>query len=323
MTAPTKNIAESVRELIEANGDISFVHMPANVLTEPLLVSHPQVRVISDLTEKMRSAAQYMRPARRSGTARLATLQSLIDWANRFKGESSALYANPDQSSPSLTCIANYHAAGGADLDGTGFDLTAQHCDHRGTYAFPLSKEWKRWMAVSGKPLDKDEMGQFIEDNAKDFIDPTPALMNPSLPETMPWEDRMIEIAQKINGRFGHHLKLVEMARAFQVYETSNIGVSSNRDTGESTINFISEHKDADGQPIRIPNLFLIAIPVFESGVMYRLPVRFQYRKAGATVKFMLTVYDPARAFDDAFAEAIEIAGKETGLPVFAGTPEA
>ena len=50
--------------------------------------------------------------------------------------------------------------------------------------------------------------------------------------------------------------------------------------TGEITINFAEQHKDGAGAPIRIPNLFLIAVPVFEAGDAYRIPVRLRYRLA-------------------------------------------
>lgn len=326
MTEPTKNVAETVRDLMTESADFSFITTPdpEQPLTAPVLVTVPLGRKVEDITKNLREAAQYLKPARRKGTAKLATLQSLIDWANRFKGETSILYANPDRSAPSLTCIANYHAEGGPQLDANTPDEAANYGDHRGVYAFPLSKEWQRWMKISGKPLGKDDMGQFIEDNAKDFIDPTPALLNPGTVEPgAEWEQRLIEVAQKIGGRFGQHLKLVHMSREFQAYEISNLSVSSNRDTGESTIAFVNEHKTPTGEPLKIPNLFLIAIPVLESGVLYRLPVRFQYRKSGGALQFVLTIYDPDRAFDDAFNEAVQTATEKTELPMLAGVAEA
>lgn len=325
MTEPTKNVAETVRDLMTNAQDISFITKPdpEQALTVPVIVSVPSGRKVEDITDSIRKAALYLKPARRKGTAKLATLKSLIDWANRFKGETSIIYANPDRAAPSLTCITNYHAAGKPTLDAATPDETANYGDHRGVYNFPLSKEWKRWLAISGKPMSKDDMGQFIEDNAKDFIDPTPALLNSGAVDPQAeWEKRMIEVAQKIGGRFGQHLKLVQMSREFQAYEVSNLSVSSNRDTGESTIAFVNEHKTQTGEPLKIPNLFLIAIPVLESGVLYRLPVRFQYRKQGGGVMFILTIYDPDRAFDDAFEEAIQQAEIGTELPVLLGIPE-
>ncbi|WP_420010598.1 DUF2303 family protein [Tateyamaria sp.] len=82
------------------------------------------------------------------------------------------------------------------------------------------------------------------------------------------------------------------------------------------------EHKAPDGKPLQIPNLIIIAIPVFMGGAPYRMPVRFRYRKLGGEVRFILSIYNPEKAFEAAFKEAVEAATTETDLPTFMGTPE-
>ena len=69
-------------------------------------------------------------------------------------------------------------------------------------------------------------------------------------------------------------------------------------------------------------NLIIITIPVFLNGAPYRMPVRFRYRKAGSAVKFTLSIYNPERAFEAAFDEALKIAEEATELPIFRGHPE-
>lgn len=323
MSEEIVNIAETMRQTVEELAPHEVVNLGnLRPFHDAHIITHAAARTVENLTDEHRNAAEYLKPARRRGTAKLATLDSLIDWANRFKGESSVLFVDPKITSPSLTCIANYHGQGPAVIDQDNGDATAQHCDHRGVYSFPMSKEWIKWAAISNTLMGKDEMGQFIEDNAKDILDPTPALLGGSPDKAELWEERMLAIAQKIQGRFGQHSKLIEMSREFLINETSNLQVTSNRDTGESTINFVNEHQAADGKPLRIPNLFLIAIPVFESGALYRLPIRFQYRKKGGAVLFMFSIYDPESAFDDALNEAVNKAAADTGMPLLSGTPE-
>lgn len=292
-------------------------------LTRPHLVTLPSHRKVEDLTEAHRKALEYLRPARRRGTAQLSDLASLIDWANRFKGETSALYANPDPNKPTLTCIADYHAAGPADPLNPKGDPSARHGAHRAVYSFPLSDEWKAWTQISDEPLDKDVLGEFIEANAKDIMDPTVAILRGGVSEkNEPWENRLIEMAQKIEGRYGQLHQLLALSKRFQVFETSDLKVSTNRDTGEAEVQFLNEHKDAAGQPLNLPNLMIIAIPVFLGGALYRMPVRFRYRKAGSTVKFILSIYNPEKAFKAAFDEAVTEAKAQTDLPLFLGTPE-
>ncbi len=323
-TDSTENVAQTMRDVIS---DLAHHDHIANPEQRDLAAAHlitlPEKRRVHDISAALREAAQYLKPARRRGTAHLADLASLINWANRFKGAETVLYANPDMDAPTLTCIADYHAAGEADVHTPTGDPTARHLAHRAIYDFPLSEDWKAWMRVDGKPLDKDTMGEFIEAQAKDVMDPTPAILKGAVTSAnAPWENRLIETAQKIEGRFGQLSQLLAMSRQFQVYETSNLKVSTNRDTGESEVQFLSEHKTPDGKPLNIPNLIIIAIPVFQGGAPYRMPVRFRYRKVGGEVRFILSVYNPEKAFEAAFNEAIEQARDQTELPTFMGLPE-
>lgn len=319
-----ENPAQTMRAVIENLGEHTIIDTPdmAN-FDEASLVAMPEKRRVEDLTAKIRQAAEYLKPARRKGTAHFSDLASLIAWANRFKGETSALFAKPDMTRPTLTCIADYHQAGPVDLDPAG-DPTARHCHHRAVYDFPLSEEWNAWIGISDKPLEKDEMGEFIEANAKDVMDPTPAVLEGREGDSnKPWENRLIQTARQIEGRYGQLTQLLQMSRQFQVYETSNLTVATNRDTGEAQIQFLNEHKGADGKPLSIPNLIIIAIPVFLGGALYRMPVRFRYRKMGGNVRFIMSVYNPEKAFEAAFKEAVEEATAATELPTFMGTPEA
>ena len=322
---PGENPAETMRKVMEDIGHadpltFSAHHKPG----EPFLVSLPRSRTVQDFTPALHAIAERVKPFHRKGTAKLETLASLIDWTNRFKGETSALFANPDMAQPSLTCIADYHGEGAGTIDPTTGDAAARHCHHRGLYKFPLSDEWKAWMQVSGHPLEKDQMGEFIEANAKDVMDPTPGIIAGKESDKLaPWENRLVRTAQQIEGRFGQLHQLLAMSRQFQVYETSDLKVSTNRDSGEAEIQFLNEHKTADGKPLNIPNLIIITIPVVRGGAPYRMPVRFRYRKSGASVKFILTVYNPEKAFEAAFEEAAAQARDETAVPLFYGTPEA
>lgn len=325
MSDQSQNIADTVAKFILSHAaPFGIQSNEVTDLTKPHMIAHAQTAVVTDLTDKTRAAAEYLKPARRRGTAKLGDLASLIAWANRFKGETSALFANPDMTAPSLICIADYHAGGAPDVLNTSGDPTARHCQHRASYAFPLSDEWKAWVKVSGEPLEKDEMGEFIEAQAKDVMDPTPAMLRRQiLDSNEPWENRLIEIATKIEGRFGQLAQLLAMSRRFQIHETSNMTVQTNRDTGEQQVQFLSEHKDPDGAPLSVPNLIMIAIPVFRGGAPYRMAVRFRYRKVGSALRFILSIYNPEKVFEAAFNEAVAEATEATDLPTFTGTPEA
>ena len=287
------------------------------------LAAVPTDMTVRDLTPELDKLATKLQPWRRTGTAQMADLDSLILWANRHKGETSALYAEVG-TKPKLTCIADYLGAGAPVMDATSRDPNASHMRHRAAYPFPLSPEWQVWTGVSNTPMDGGTLGEFVEANAKDLLDPTPNLlaMTPGARGAEEWEVRMIEIARQIQGRFGQYQTLIQLARNFQVHEVSNVTASLNRDTGEPSIQFLNEHQQPDGSAVSLPNLFMIAIPIFEGGVHYRIPVRFRYRKSGAAVKFIFTLHQADVCLRDAIDEALTRAAAETGLPLFRGQPE-
>ena len=171
--------------------------------------------------------------------------------------------------------------------------------------------------------LKKDDLGEFIEANAKDIMDPTPAILEKETnPDNASWENRLIETAHRIEGKYGQLTQLLALSKQFQVYETSNLTVSTNRNTGEASVQFLNEHKSAGGKPLDLPDLLIIAIPVFRGGAPWRMPVRFRYRKYNGEVRFTLSIYNPEKAFDGALQEAITSAQEKTKIPLLMGTPE-
>ena len=322
-----ENIAQTVAQLMANQADVTVLPPTdiARSLLQPLIVSVPDGRKVVDLTDSLHKAMLLLKPFARKGHATMQTADSLITWANRFKGSESMLFANNKPDQLALTCIADYHGKGQPMIDEDWGDESARHLQHRATYKFPLSKKWEAWMAISGKTKSGSDMGVFLEDNILDVIDPPLSLIKPGIAgaEATEADQRLIEIAQRLEGNYGTGAQLLGMAQSFTVNEKADYTVAQNSTTGEATIQIKSEHLDGAGQPIRVPKLFLIAIPVFENGPAYRIPVRFQYRKMGGTVAFILTLHDPKHSLDHAFTEALHHVQDATELPLLIGTPEA
>lgn len=323
MTQDTpKNIAETVIEEMKRVGEVQFVSLPsAEAPEQPYIVAAPEGMKLHDLTAQHRAVIEALRPLQRKGKAQLADLDSLIAWTNRFKGEATTLFGQIHPT-PKLISVIDYHGSGAPVIDPENGDPAASHGRHTGVYTFPVSEEWKRWAGIHGKSLTKDEFGEFIEDNADDFLDPTPALLAQNTTDAEPWETRMIEIAAKLQGRFGQYAALNLLSREFKVHEVGHLEVKTSRDTGEQKVQFLTEHRDPDGQPLTLPNLFMIAIPVFEEGALYRLAVRFRYRKSGSEVRFIVSLYNADVALRDAAREAMTRAQSETEVPLLMGVPE-
>lgn len=321
-TDTPQNIAETLLEKLPGLMQVEDIDPILNCydLSSPIHVSVPSGRTVKNLQPDFVAAAELHAPLARRGTASLGQIDSFIAWVNRHKGDGSVIFAaTGDQ--PSLTAIIDYNLAGAPSL-GEPRDPLARHGKHRAQHAFPVSDEWNTWTAASGASFSGSELGEFIETHAQDLMAPTPALLGTAEP-TEAWERDMIATAAKMQGRFGTYTSIIQLAREFNVQETSKLQTSTNRDTGETTVIFIDEHTNEQGAPIRIPNLFLIAIPVFENGPAYRIPVRFRYRKKGPSVEFILQLYRSDLAKRDAVDEALKRVVDETDLPLFIGSPEA
>lgn len=106
------------------------------------------------------------RPLYKRGSARLDDADSFIRWFNRFKGDDSRIFADPDATA--FTAIIDYHAAGSGP---GGFQkLTA-------AFGCPLSTEFATWKAKNKQPMAQAEFAEFVEENLPDITTPKPASM--------------------------------------------------------------------------------------------------------------------------------------------------
>ncbi|MFT3966844.1 MAG: DUF2303 family protein [Sphingobium sp.] len=299
-TGPT---IEQIRSLVEKYPEIRLTSItdPVSGVEVPALLGPQGIAPVpaSIFSEYLTG------PRQRSGTSNFTKIESLIDHVNRFKDASSALFAVDDRASPSITAVLDYHHAGAASL--------ARFGKHRSIFAFPLSDEWKAWTKMDGEPMEMGDFAAFLEDRIIDVLHLVEG--EDSLPE---------DLRQFINlcgGTVATPNKLVELSRGLHVHENSAVTQAINLSTGEAQISFQTEHTDANGVPLKVPGLFLIGIPVFKGGPIYRIAARLRYRKQ-AGLKFFYELWRTDRTFDHAFNEACERVRIETGLPLLFGKPE-
>lgn len=302
MTEETKGTISEARELIEeyARAELRTVKEPITGVEAPVLFTAGGASSLpASVFDEYRT-----QPARRKGTATLLDLDSLIAHVNRFKDADTVIFASDNRTSPSITAVLDYHRAG-ADAD-------PRFGGHRAKFAFPLADEWTAWTGGDKKPLRMVEFAAFLEDRIIDVLDD-----KTDLPEDM---DRFVKA---IGGNIASPSKLMEIAVGLKVNEKSAVGETVNLSSGEGEISFVSQHTDAKGAPLKVPNLFLIGIPIFKNGPAYRIAVRLRYRKSEGGLSFWYEMWRADRRFDDAFSEALEKLRTDTGLPVLLGSPEA
>lgn len=277
------------------------------------------------------------RPRHREGTARFFEMESFIVHANRFKDADSALFAKADE--PSLTSVLDYHhantfpnakpvGAGEIVREGATFssrpspdELLAMAKDavhgeprfgkHRGVYTFPVSDEWDAWKDQDDEWMDQAKFAAFIEERIVDVTDPKDAFGSAR------------ELQEALGDvPFAGPSTLLTLANGLYVHVNSRVANKVQRATGETQMMFETSHTDEAGEPLKVPRAFMIKVPVFKHGTLYRLGVRLNYRIQGAQVVWSYKLHAADRAFNDAFRESCEHAHETTGLPLFYGAPE-
>ncbi|QEH81169.1 DUF2303 family protein [Sphingomonas sp. C8-2] len=251
-----------------------------------------------------------VRPRFRHGTANLLSLDALIDHICRFKDEQSVIFADNNRSAPTITAVLDYHPAGGAT------DTAPRFGKHRSHYAFPLSEEWKAWKAMDGKTMPMAAFAEFLEERIVDVVG------------LIAGEDTVSEELQKyINSCGGTETiadpaKLMELSRGLQVYESAVVKQANRLSSGEGELTFEVNHTSQDGKPLKVPSLFLIAIPVFYADGYYRIAARLRYRKTGEGIVFWYDLWRTDHAIDHAFTMACQRVAAATELPLLLGRPE-
>jgi hypothetical protein len=255
------------------------------------------------------------RPERRSGTATLDSLQSFCAHLVTYAGSDTAVFVadarvdrDAGRSVPAeVRTVYDYTPQGG--------DQTAASWQEYGaSYALRWSQEWLDWTRAGESPMDMATFAQFLEERVSDVY----------LGETAP---HILDLIGQLELTLASAGTLVKLSRNFAV----NVGVAVREvrtlSSGEMSVAYEESHRDGEGQAIKVPNAFLIAIPVFEGAPAYQILVRLYYRASGGAVRWQVKMHRPdavRRAAIDQVAESVRTVIRETemNVPVFIGRPE-
>jgi hypothetical protein len=251
-----------------------------------------------------------LRPALRSGTTVLHDLDSFIAWTMRHKDDGSMVFADDaSMTQASLTAIID-HDESGADAP----EHTARFGRHRATYAFPLSREWKEWMAAcTPQGLGAVEFAQFFERRIGDVM-PPPYSIDGSGTEVFESQDPEIrKLVTTLGKKFATVADLVKLTRGIEINVGAKATQRIDRDTGEHQIEFAEENGQGV-ERIKPPNAFLIAIPVLHNGAVLLIAVHLRYRAGGGKVTWFLELHQPERVFEEVFTQALAAVAEKTAL---------
>ncbi|CAB4137812.1 Protein of unkown function DUF2303 [uncultured Caudovirales phage] len=254
----------------------------------------------------------------RAGTAVMLDVASFVAHVRRFMSPESVIFLNPDMAKPTMLAVLDYHDR--VNLPG---DDERQLADgalpragrHKTFYAFPVSVEWKAWAEKDGVQMSQRDFADFMEDRIGDVL-PPPDPNNDA-------DKNALDVARALGGSFAAAADLMAMSRGLKININKAFKEAINRTTGESDLVFVEEHKNEAGQPLRVPGLFRIGIPVFFGEAAYPITVQLRYRPGEGGIKWTYSLYRKDVIFDHAIGQVRQFVGTQTGLPVLLGKPEA
>lgn len=247
------------------------------------------------------------KPERRKGTAIVHDVDSFVRLSRRFKAETSAIFCKGTIEghtiSAQLLSVLNYNPEGVKNAD-------ADWGDHRVQYDFPVSKDLKKWLESDGETFNQKDFAEFLEDNCRDLV----------IGDEGQFEEGFF--GSMGTPKFATPSDIFQLSRGIEVRVNEKVHAAFRHSDGTQNVQFTSEHEGADGQPLRIPDWFVIGIRVFEDGLIYQIPVRLRYRVTQGSIVWFFQIYRMQEIFDIAFDQACRTAARELEMPMFKGTPE-
>ncbi|MDG4903181.1 DUF2303 family protein [Mesorhizobium sp. WSM4962] len=238
-------------------------------------------------------------PDRRKGTATVETLASFIALIERHKDENSAIFGKTSYPDPKLTAVIDYDKEG----------VAARNRSHRIVYAFPLTEEFKSWVAGNAKPMEQEVFAAFLEEHAAELAAPT--------------DGEVSEYERLFKEKMATPSEVVALSRHLEVFVAARAKQGIRLQTGERVVEFAEEHQNAKGESIVVPGVFMVSVPAFVDGDAVRLPARLRYRVTGSKVVWFYQLYRWEFFLREQVGHDLRHASNETGLPAFEGSPEA
>jgi hypothetical protein len=293
-------------------------------------------------------------PRRLIEAATLGTVNAFMDYVERFKTDQTVIFADGNPDRPWLHAIIDYHEASVAGASGP-----APHfCSHTGTYTFPLSDEMVAWKkAADGSLMEMADFAFFLEERLNDISNPPLDWMmieeaerdsicrilnlrddhqptdSVGLPipfgeldlerdeEELPtgYRTKLDKLRAK---RFGTQQQLLTLSQEMSVRSDTRTAQRIDLSSGAKALIFEdNQEAQLQGKRVKVPEMFLIDIPIFDGEERRLMPVRLYYRKVGTSIKWGMQLIDHRRMVRDAVEAAAGNVRCVTAVPVIFGKP--
>jgi len=259
-------------------------------------------------------------PERREGETLLTTVASFVAWVNRHRDDGSMIYAEDDMSEAKLVAVIDHDLAGPelAPLGETHEAHRARYGRSRGRFDFPFSRPWQEWMKVAGpdaEGMKTRELAIFLERRIGDVL-PPPTYQDGATQEIKLniQDPEVLKLVATLGKKLASPSELVTLSKGISVNVDSEAEAKYDLDSGEISMVF-RERNGMGTDKVKVPNLFLIDIPVLNGGDRWMIAVHLRYRTGGGSIVWHLEMHQPERVFE----ETLETVEKDTELAPLRG----
>ena len=125
--------------------------------------------------------------------------------------------------------------------------------------------------------MDQAEFAEFLEANISDMSVPLEV-------ETAQYEDLF-------KTSFAVPTDLIALARGLTIHVGAKVKNAFRTQSGETEMVFEEAHTGANGEPLHVPGLFLIRLPLFVGGTPVGIAARLRYRLANNAIVWSYELY--------------------------------
>lgn len=163
--------------------------------------------------------------------------------------------------------------------------------EHIARFTATESVEWKTWAESNKKPMKQADFAELIEDNLVDIIEPESA-------------------------------HILEVSRSLQAKKAGNFSSALRLDNGDVQFTYEDKTEASAGKgQLKVPEKFVIAIPVYQGGPAYKIEARLRYRISEGALMMWYDLLRPHKSKEHALTEINEQIEIGTELQIFAGNP--
>lgn len=166
------------------------------------------------------------------------------------------------------------------------------HGDHRATYKVRYSQELTAWRNQQSTAMKQTDFGEFIEEHIGDIIVPSGA-------------------------------KMLQVALSMRASTKVSFNSAQRLDNGETQFTYDEKIDARAGErgTMKVPERFVLAIPIFEGGDVVELECKLRYRINEGNLRMWFTIHQLDRVLREQIdLQAAEIRS-ELSVPLIHGSP--